>query len=115
MQWERGSRDVDGLESIGTTSASGTMGDMNVSVSSGTAMNGVSQTGCGTDFWTQPNLADPAYTGGTVSNAPTPCEQVGLNSANRVTVTFSSPIDSLYMALLSVGAARSGGDLRLRS
>ena len=69
-------------------------------------MNGVSQTGCGTNYWTEPNAADPAYTGGTVSNAPTACEQVGLNTANTVTVTFSSAIDTLYMALLSVGQPR---------
>lgn len=89
--------------SIGSNSASGTMGGVTVSVSSTAPMNGISQTGCGTNYWTEPNPADPAYTGGTVSNAPTACEQVGLNSANTVTVTFSSAIDSLYMALLSVG------------
>ena len=72
--------------SIGSNSASGTMGGVTVSVSSTTAMNGVSQTGCGVNYWTEPNAADPAYTGGTVSNAPTACEQVGLNSANTVTV-----------------------------
>ena len=65
-------------------------------------MNGPSQTGCGTNWWTE-NAADPAYTGGTVDNAPTACEQVALNSATRVTVTFGSAIESLYMALLSVG------------
>lgn len=92
--------------SIGSNSASGTMGGVTVSVSSTTAMNGVSQTGCGTNYWTEPNAADPAYTGGTVSNAPTNCEQVGLNSANTVTVTFSTAIDTLYMALLSVGQPR---------
>lgn len=88
--------------SISSTSASGTMDGVNVSVSS-SVMNGPSQTTCGTNWWTEPDATAPAYTGGTVSNAPTPCEQVGLNSATRVSVTFSSPIDILYMALLSVG------------
>jgi PEP-CTERM motif len=90
--------------SIGSTSASGTMNGVTVSVAatSGT-MNGLSQTGCGTNFWTQPNLADLAYTGGSISNAPTACEQVGLSSAVSINVTFSSAINTLYMALLSVG------------
>ena len=73
-------------------SASGTMGGVSVSVSSTAAMNGVSQTGAaGINYSTEPNAADRPYTGGTVSNAPTAREQIGLNSANRVTVTFSSP------------------------
>ena len=78
------------------------MGGVSVSVASAN-MNGPSQTNCGTNYWTQPNSADLAYTGGSVSNAPTPCEQIGLNSATSVTVTFGSAIDNLYMALLSVG------------
>ena len=85
-------------------SASGTMGGVSVSVSSSVAMNGISQTGAaGTNYWTEPNALDRPYTGGTVSNAPTAREQIGLDSANTVTVTFSSPISTLYMALLSVG------------
>jgi len=84
--------------SIGSNSASGTMGGVSVSVSSTNLMNGVSQTSCGTNFWT-----GTAYTNGSVSNGPTACEQVGLNSATTVTVTFSSAINTLYMALLSVG------------
>lgn len=89
--------------SIGSTAASGTMGGVNVSISSSVAMNGVSETGTGTNYWTEPTPLDLPYTGGTISNAPTASEQVGLNSANTVTVTFSSPVSSLYMALLSVG------------
>ncbi len=89
---------------FGGTSASGSMGGVGVSVSATAAMNGVSQIGgpC-TDYWTQPNPADPAYTGGTVVNRPVACEQLGLNSANRITVNFAQPIHTLYMALLSVG------------
>ena len=84
-------------------SASGTMGGVGVTVSSTVAMNGPSQTGTGTNYWTEPNLSDLPYTGGTISNAPTASEQIGLNSATTVTVTFSSPVTTLYMALLSVG------------
>lgn len=89
---------------IGAAAATGNMGGVTVSVAATAgSINGVSQTGCGTNFWTEPNALDPAYTGGSVSNAPTACEQVGLNSAVSITVTFSSAVDTLYMALLSVG------------
>lgn len=85
-------------------SAFGNMGGVTVSATATSgAMDGPSQTGCGTDFWTQPDPANPAYTGGSVSNAPTACEQVGLNSEVAITVTFSSAVTDLYMALLSVG------------
>lgn len=89
---------------FGGTSASGTMAGFGVTVSATSAMNGVTQIGgpC-TDYWTQPNPADPAYTGGSVANRPVACEQLGLNSANRITVTFSQAVTTLYMALLSVG------------
>ncbi len=92
------------------TAASGSMGGVGVSVSSTVSMDGVTQingaTTCGgSNFWTEPNAGDKPYTGGTVSNAPTACEQLGLNSANSVTLTFSQQIDSLYLALLSVGQA----------
>ena len=93
--------------SAGSTSASGTMGGVGVSVSSTAAMNGVTQTGAPLEdpvnYWTEPLFSDRPYTGGTISNAPTAREQIGLNSANTVTVTFSSPVTTLYMALLSVG------------
>lgn len=88
--------------SITNTSASGVMDGINVSVTSN-LMDGVSQTGCGTNYWTEPNPSNPAYTGGTIDNAPTACEQVGLNSATTVNVAFDSAIDDLYIALVSVG------------
>ena len=92
---------------ISTTSAAGTMGGVGVTVTAtGTfGMNGVSQTGCGTNFWGQLDPLDLPYTGGTVSNAPTACEQVGLSSPVSITVTFASAVNTLYMALLSVGQA----------
>jgi hypothetical protein len=95
--------------SLGTalTSATGTMGGVGVSVATTAPMNGVTQIGgaanCPTNYWTEPNALDKPYTGGSISNAPTPCEQLGMASGNNVTVNFSSPVAVLYMALLSVG------------
>ena len=91
--------------SIGSTSATGTMGGVGVTVTATSDMNGVSQTGCGTNFWGQLDPLDLPYTGGTVSNAPTACEQVGLSNPVSITVTFASTVKTLYMALLSVGQA----------
>lgn len=91
---------------ISTTSAAGTMGGVGVTVTATSGlMNGVSQTGCGVNFWGQLDPLDLPYTGGTVSNAPTACEQVGLSSPVSITVTFASAVNTLYMALLSVGQA----------
>lgn len=88
-------------------SATGTMGGVGVTVSAAAAMNGVSQIGgaanCQLNYWTEPNAGDRPYTGGSLSNAPTACEQLGMSSANRVTATFSSAVTDLYIALLSVG------------
>ena len=86
--------------SINGSGASGTMGGVSVTVTETgpNSINGPSQTACGTNWWT-----GSAYTQGTVANGPTACEQVGLDSAATITVTFSSAIDNLYMALLSVG------------
>ncbi len=79
--------------------ASGTMGGVAVTVTTtaGT-INGPSQTACGTNYWT-----GTAYTNGSVSNGPTACEQVALNTPVSITVTFGSAINTLYMGLLSVG------------
>lgn len=89
--------------SINATSATGTIGGVTATVTGSIALGGRSQTSCGTNYWTQPNPADPAYTGGVASNAPTACEQVGLIGPGTVTVTFSSAINDLVMALVSVG------------
>jgi hypothetical protein len=89
---------------ISTSAASGNMGGVTVSVSATSgSMDGPSQIACGTNYWTQPVPANPAYTGGNVSNAPTACEQVALNTPVSITVSFSAAISDLYMALLSVG------------
>jgi len=90
--------------SISGTTATGVLDGTTVTVTGTGALNGLSQTGTtGTNYWTEPNLTDPAYTSGTIDNAPTAREQVGLNTANSITVTFGSAIENLYMALLSVG------------
>jgi len=89
---------------ISTSAAAGNMGGVTVSVSATSgSMNGPSQIACGTNYWTQPDPSNPAYTGGNVSNAPTACEQVGLNTPVSITVSFSAATSDLYMALLSVG------------
>ena len=91
---------------ISPSGATGTMGGVTVTVTATVgAMDGPSQTACGFNFWTQPNLLALPYTGGSVSNAPTACEQVGLNNPVSITVTFGAAVNSLYMALLSVGQA----------
>lgn len=89
---------------IGAAGATGSMGGVGVTATATSgSIGGPSQTACGTNYWTQPNLADPAYTGGTVDNAPTACEQVGLYTPVSVTLTFSAAVDRIYLALLSVG------------
>lgn len=89
---------------VSSSGAMGTMGGVGVTVSGTT--NGVSQAGCGSgaiNYWTEPDPTRRPYTGGTVSNGPTACEQVGLNTATTINITFASAVDTLYMALLSVG------------
>lgn len=86
-----------------TTTAVGDMGGITVTATTNGSMNGPSQTDCGTNWWTEPDPSNPAYTGGSVTNAPTACEQVALISPVSITVTFSSPVTGLYMALLSIG------------
>ncbi len=92
---------------VSTSGAAGTMGGVGVTVNGTT--NGVSQASCSAsgpgsiNYWTEPNPTQRPYTGGTVSNGPTACEQVGLNTATTITISFTSAVDTLYMALLSVG------------
>ena len=89
--------------SINATTAVGSMGGVAVTATGNIALGGRSQTGCGTNYWSQPDPLNPAYTDGIVSNAPTACEQVGLIGPSTITVTFASAIDDLVMALVSVG------------
>jgi len=66
-------------------------------------VSGTSQTTCAANFWT-----GTAYTHGIVSNAPTTCEQVGLNSPVSIAVRFASAIDSLYLGRMGKGADSIG-------
>lgn len=96
--------------------AVGVMGGINVTVGAAAALGPMNQlqgpgANCtntapgasNTNYWTEPNAGDKPYTGGSASNAPTACEQISLNPANSITVSFSSAVSTLYMALLSVG------------
>ena len=80
--------------------ASGTMGGVTVNHSS-TGPLSAAYTDCtswpAADRWT-----GNAYTNGTVSNRPI-CDQMAISDAVTATVTFSSPVSNLYMAMLSVG------------
>lgn len=81
--------------------ASGTMGGVTVNYVSAGPLS-AAYTDCTTwpaaDRWAVGN----AYTNGTVSNRPI-CDQLGISDAVTATVTFSSPVSNLYMAMLSVG------------
>ncbi len=89
--------------SISATTAVGSIGGVAVTATGSIALGGRSQTGCGTNYWTQPDGSNPAYTDGVVGNGPTACEQVGLIGPTTITLTFASAIDDLVMALVSVG------------
>lgn len=79
--------------------ASGTMGGVTVNYVGGPLS--AAYTDCtswpAADRWT-----GNAYTNGTVSNRPI-CDQMAISEAITATVTFSSPVSTLYMAMLSVG------------
>jgi hypothetical protein len=82
--------------------ASGTMGGVTVNyVSTGPVQ--AAYTDCtawpAADRWA---VGNGAYTNGTVPNRPI-CDQIGFTDALTATVTFSSPVSNLYMAMLSVG------------
>lgn len=87
----------------GNQLATGSLGGVTVTAVTEGSMNGPSQASCGVNYWTEPDPTDPAYTGGSADNAPTPCEQVALDSAVTVSVSFETEVSGLYMALLSVG------------
>jgi hypothetical protein len=80
--------------------ASGTMGGVTVNYSSNGPLS-AAYTDCtswpAADRWT-----GSAYTNGTVSNRPI-CDQMAITKPVMATVTFSSPVSNLYMAMLSVG------------
>ncbi len=63
---------------------------------SGTSNHHFVQTGTGTNYW-----SGPAYTNGSVDNAPTPAELVALNTGGTVTINFSETILNPYIAINS--------------
>lgn len=90
--------------SLSTAGGTGSMGGNTVTVTAlAGSINGPSQTACGDNWWTEPDATDKPYTGGSLSNGPTACEQVGLDSAVTIRVDFATAVDNLFMALLSVG------------
>lgn len=84
--------------------ASGTMGGVTVNYVGGPLS--AAYTDCTTwpaaDRWHIRNPDDKPWTSGTVSNRPI-CDQMAISEAITATVTFSSPVSNLYMAMLSVG------------
>ena len=57
------------------------------------------QTGTGINYWSESSPAP--YTSGTVDNAPTPSEQIALDGAGTVTISFSETIINPYIAMNS--------------
>jgi hypothetical protein len=57
--------------------------------------------GAGTDYWTEPNASARPYTGGSVSNRPPGTDIVALAEGGSKTITFSQPLDNLYLGLVS--------------
>lgn len=88
---------------VSSRTAAGNLGGVTATVTSNVSMNGPSQSECGTNYWTQPRAWSLPYTGGSISNAPTACEQIALDQPVTVTVTFSAPVERLYMAIVSAG------------
>lgn len=87
-----------------TVTATAAFGPMNQLQGPGANCTNPTRGNANYNYWQEPNAADKPYTGGTVSNAPTACEQISLNAANDITIAFTGgPVQSLYMALLSVG------------
>ncbi len=62
----------------------------------GTGAHGFVQTGTGTNFWT-----GPAYTRGTIDNAPPASELVALSQGGTVTINFSQTVQDPLIGLIS--------------
>jgi len=61
------------------------------------------QTGSGTNFLSghSSNPSGSPYTNGEVDNAPTPSELIQMNLGGTVTLTFSTAIENIYIAMVS--------------
>lgn len=56
------------------------------------------QTGTGTDYF----IPTSPYLSALVGNAPTPAEMIALSLATSKTLTFSTPVDNLFFAVVSL-------------
>ncbi len=65
----------------------------------GTSNHSFVNTGTGTNFWTEGS--PPAYTNGTIDNAPTAAEQIALSNGGTVTVNFLETIENPFIAMNS--------------
>ncbi len=90
---------TDWTSSPDSFSASGNIGLISVGYV-GTGTHSFVTTGAGTNYWTEPSLP-PAYTDGTVDNAPPASDIIALNQGGTVTITFSSPVANPYIGLVS--------------
>lgn len=73
------------------------MGTTSVNVAySGTGAHNFVQTGTGINYWT-----GPAYTQGTIDNAPPASELVALNQGGTVTINFSQTVQDPLIGLVS--------------
>jgi hypothetical protein len=90
---------TDWTSSLDQFSASGNLlvGTTSVNVDySGTSAHSFVQTGTGTNFWT-----GPAYTQGTIDNAPPASDIVALNEGGTVTINFSQTVQDPLIGLVS--------------
>jgi hypothetical protein len=90
---------TDWISSADQFSASGNLlvGSTSVNVGySGTGAHSFVQTGTGTNYWT-----GPAYTQGTIDNAPPSSELVALNQGGTVTINFSQTVQDPLIGLVS--------------
>jgi hypothetical protein len=90
---------TDWLSSPNDSSASGNLlvGSTLVNVGySGTSPHSFVQTGTGTNYWT-----GPAYTQGTIDNAPPTSDIVALNQGGTVTINFSQTVQDPLIGLVS--------------
>jgi hypothetical protein len=90
---------TDWVSAPSNSSASGNLlvGSTLVNVGySGTSAHSFVQTGAGTNYWT-----GPAYTGGTIDNAPPASDIVALNQGGTVTINFSQTVQDPLIGLVS--------------
>src|SRR5579863_9284625 len=78
-------------------------GTVNATYSGGYYFDQLSNTG--TDYWTTSGVGTPYYTEGLV-NRPTGSDIIALSAANTGTITFSQPVDNVFVAFNSFNGAQ---------